>query len=360
MIDKPLPVNAKNSTQAPEVIIRHFAHGNTATYYFLRDKIACNAPISEDIVNAFSPDKVLYLYEPHSADHPKYLNVECPSLITLTSSDITHNIEMGTTCRLGTLYMPPYTFDELLDIGRSIRNYNVNNTDSKLLYEYDDKQIQQHFERFGGKFDRVLRKSYRVVDYKHEYAKIIDWTILGSYTTIQSQWEYIKAHLSTKKGLKDKDSYMIELSPIRYQDDHGQWKYNFRQSIRYLASEEIERRALSCFLRHQHSWSNRNESARRLLLSLFKSKENLSHVLTTSKLLQRALARYCIPADPDSYDVNKPYECKKLIDRHAPYEEMKSNVLYCNIDHKTPKHSNANTSAFIDYYVKRNNEQLQL
>jgi len=150
------------SAAPPKVVIRHLPD---EFHVLFLEKGVAHLVASQEVLKCFDPATTLYFYEPgqtHGVE-PVGLTHALPTLATM-SPDESRYKEFSK--RAETMYCPVYTKEELLAIGRDMRQ-PARGLRSKLgdLYGstfadlYSDTNISQRFELYGGIFRFVLPRS---------------------------------------------------------------------------------------------------------------------------------------------------------------------------------------------------------
>gem|GEM_PF-5204806 len=151
------------SAAPPKVVIRQLP--GEFHVLFLEEGVAHHVS-SQDVLKCFDPATTLYFYEPgrtHGVEPVGDIH-ELPTLAT-TSPDESRYKEF---CKEATtMYSPVYTMEELLAIGRDMRQ-PARGFRSNLGNLYSDDNISQRFDLYGGIFRFVLPRSVAAVG---QYAK---------------------------------------------------------------------------------------------------------------------------------------------------------------------------------------------
>lgn len=155
-----LPANDKNSIEAPEIVIRQVG-SDSMFVYFIKAKVVHKVKCGRSIFKTVDTSKSLYMYEPDKYFEEPYYRCELrgqPRIRTLVtvSPDISRYKEYAKQTRPTIVYMPCYSEDELLDIGRYLRDQPTVPSEVKELYL--DTTIRERFDLFGGIIRYVLPK----------------------------------------------------------------------------------------------------------------------------------------------------------------------------------------------------------
>ena len=147
------------SAAPPKVVIRHLPF---AFHVLFLEKGVAHLVTSHQVLECFDPATTLYFYEPgetHGVE-PVGLTHELPTLATM-SPDESRYKEFKKNAEI--MYCPVYTGEELLAIGRDMRQLARGFPD-ELLDLYSDANINKRFDTFNGIFRYVLPKSEKEAD----------------------------------------------------------------------------------------------------------------------------------------------------------------------------------------------------
>ena len=151
--DDALTANIKGNTEPPEVVIRQL---NVYCFeiYFIKAKV-CHIihEYRPSVMSLFDPATTVYFFEPGgSTVEPSWEGTRMSILATCPPEII----RFKEFCKNGArkVYMPLYTGDELLTIGRHMRQQP--DFPARLSELYSDANIRQSFFEFGGIIRHVL------------------------------------------------------------------------------------------------------------------------------------------------------------------------------------------------------------
>jgi hypothetical protein len=144
------------SAAPPKVVIRHLP-GRDQFHVLFLEKCVAHRVRSGDVLDCFDPATTLYFFEPGSTTtvEPKFEGLKLPTLATLSPSPVRYK-EFAKRAR--TMYFPVYAKEELLAIGRDMRQPARCNPDD-LGDLYSDDNISQRFDLYNGIFRYVIPES---------------------------------------------------------------------------------------------------------------------------------------------------------------------------------------------------------
>ena len=161
----PLPPDHLGSTESPKFIVRQV--GKSMFLYSLEDSRAFFSSDFSSMVlrllGATHPSHSLYWYEPaETKDIPITWNEDVPMLATV-SADIRRYEEYQKFPGVLKFYMPVWTEEELLCVGKDMR---LRMEEGSALYDFfSPEKISDRFKKYGGIFRFVLTTS---IDYLND------------------------------------------------------------------------------------------------------------------------------------------------------------------------------------------------
>ena len=146
-----LPPDCFGNTAPPKFVLREVA--NVLYLYDINRQEAWKIMnYDHDIFKCFNPEKTLYLVEPRFTKKQPLDSEMVPTLATV-SPDVSRYhefVKSGAT----KLFMPKFKKEELLAIGKYLRDHDL--VPNSLKADYEDDKISERFERFGGIIRHVL------------------------------------------------------------------------------------------------------------------------------------------------------------------------------------------------------------
>jgi hypothetical protein len=219
-----LPPDHLGSTEPPKFIVRQV--GEAMYLYSLEDsKVFYSPKFSSLILHRLPASHTLYWYEPAVTKNiPVTRSQDIPTLATV-SADIRRYEEYQKIPGVLKLYMPVWTLEELLSVGKDFR-LRMKGT---LLYDFfSPDKISDRFKKYGGIFRFVLPTSI-------EYLVEVD----NNRKDALANADVRKLLLSTDIQMQHASSYVLHYNVIR--EGENAFKYKSMQ----FASEEVERHVRS-------------------------------------------------------------------------------------------------------------------
>jgi hypothetical protein len=154
--------------EAPKVVIRHMPNVGMEVWFLEQQVVhivkAKNVDIS--VLNCFDPETTMYFFEPgETTGIEPYGRVNAFSTLETVSPDLSRYKEFRKIATRA--YMPVFTKDELLAMGRDMRG-RPDFPKKKLDKLYTDQGINDRFDVFNGIIRHVLPKSQNDVETSHK------------------------------------------------------------------------------------------------------------------------------------------------------------------------------------------------
>ncbi len=207
------------------------------TFYFLKEKKAFLInKLPSFWYESFNRDKVLWMIEPGLTLKPVGSHRPNIPILATVSPDPIRYYEI-TKDVANTLYMKPYTLNELLTIG----NHMLPSLPSELIDLYTPDQITKRFHKYGGIIRRVLPQSIGSIRYdEKKLKKAIASTnkVRDFISQVQLQWN--------SDELTELGSYLVQLSPLLTTgnpivfNEEGITDIEFSISVSQFASEYVK------------------------------------------------------------------------------------------------------------------------
>ena len=214
------------SASPPKVVIRHFPGTNQFYVLFLEECVAHKVS-SVEVLWCFDPATTLYFFEPGGTAtiEPHFENLALPTLATMSP-----NIAGYKQFRkdAATMYCPVYTKEELLAIGRDMRQ--ARGFPSDLADVYSDANISERFDAFNGIFRYVLPQ-----------------TAEEAVSYLKEQEVYLENTRNAADLIDEDPSVMVERKAgsfaLMYDVGHqtnGEWNF-FEQSFMYAGPHVVQK-----------------------------------------------------------------------------------------------------------------------
>lgn len=178
-----LPPDCYHSTESAQYVVRQFGEEYMAIYDLVHQVAERIKGLDYDLLNCFDPEKTVYMYEPMSSCTEPISCHNIPTLVT-TYPDTRGNKQF---CKNGAspVYMPTYTLEELLTIGRHMRE----NSKVPDGVSYADAAIKERFDRYTGiirhcfpgsaAWEKQLLTSYKAALYSADARKLLLYNTLN-------------------------------------------------------------------------------------------------------------------------------------------------------------------------------------
>jgi hypothetical protein len=154
-----LPKDSFGSTDPPDVVVRQICGFHLEIYQQSSDQVHEIIPDSRVIFRYLDKEKSLYLMEPEVTKREPY-PTEIPTLITV-SPDTSRYKEFAKNGGVA-YYMPCYTQDELVAIGKYLRENN--RVPEGMENKYQEDAIKKRFYKYGGIIRHVLPQDQYQLD----------------------------------------------------------------------------------------------------------------------------------------------------------------------------------------------------
>jgi hypothetical protein len=140
-----LPKDSFGSTDPPNVVVRQICGSHLEIYQQHSDQVHVIRPETGGIFTYLDEKKSLYLMEPSTSVSEPYLT-EIPTLITVPPDP--RRYKQFAKDRGNTFYMPCYSQDELVAIGKYLRENG--RVPEGMEQEYQEDAIKKRFYKYGG------------------------------------------------------------------------------------------------------------------------------------------------------------------------------------------------------------------
>ena len=160
----------KKGGDAPKVVIRHLPTVRMEVW-FLEEQVVhviSAANIDMTVLQCFDPETAVYFFEPEKTTNIEPFGIDNTlriSTLETVSPDTSRYKEFRKVATKA--YMPVYTKDELLAIGRDMRS-RPDFLEMELDELYTDQGISDRFDVFNGIIRHVLPKSQNDVETSHK------------------------------------------------------------------------------------------------------------------------------------------------------------------------------------------------
>jgi len=156
----PLPPDHLGCTNSPKVVIRQVQDAFYVHFIETR-QVQTFSPGNINIFSCFDPDSSLYLYEPQALlKEPYYHELDLPILATVSPDDRRYKEFCKNSATK--FYLPTWNLDDLLSIGKFMRENKKPSQDDQELYT--DKQITGRYQEFGGILRHVFPLDFGDLD----------------------------------------------------------------------------------------------------------------------------------------------------------------------------------------------------
>ena len=153
-LNQNLPPDSMNSCEPPEVVVRQVGLDKVQVF-FIKEKVAHELKTAFPwyVLSCFDPNTTLYFFEPGAAEIEPDIHSDVKSILATCSPNIKRYHEFRKN-RAKTRYMPLFTKEELLTIGRHMREQP--GFPSELTDLYSDDGIIIGYKEYGGIIRHVL------------------------------------------------------------------------------------------------------------------------------------------------------------------------------------------------------------
>ena len=176
-LNQNLPPDSMNSCEPPEVVVRQVGLDKVQVF-FIKEKVAHELKTASPwyVLSCFDPNTTLYFFEPDTEEIEPVIKTSVKSILATCSPNIKRYHEFRKN-RAKTRYMPLFTKEELLTIGRHMREQP--GFPSELTDLYSDDGIIIGYKEYGGIIRHVLPddpETYKELEgLKNDAIEDLDW-----------------------------------------------------------------------------------------------------------------------------------------------------------------------------------------
>ena len=308
------------SAAPPKVVIRHLPG---EFHVLFLDECVAHYVSSQEVLKCFDPATTLYFFEPDVTTNvePVRISHELPTLATVSPNEGRYKQFRNYAT---TMYCPVYTKEELLAIGRDMRQ-PARCPRSNLHDLYSDNNISQRFDLYGGIFRFVLPSTVSAAsqdeDNRKAFFQETDFTAIVDVPSSE-----IVHHAAGTFAL---------LYDVCRRDD-GTWDF-LRHSFKY-AGMEVERKIREAYTKMDVA---------KMLQALRNADEFDTKGDNIPWKLEEVVAQYLTASSGVCWELRSVGTCTakvpprlegklKRVDAAVRYEDMEVNTLYRPLESSFP------------------------